>query len=219
MSFRSLPMLSLALLACGSGSPKEPVLTPAEFEVEAVQAAGMVAIPFPEADPGAPLYTRITPLSNQVFIDGDLVAVPVYREPACIPPDFDLFVHMDPPGSNGPGAFACPLLITGTVVIEKDAPPGTFPLRAIATGAAQVWFVDRTAYDAATADGTLLMSELLALAPLRGTATEFTEMLAPRPEQHQVIITSRGRLQDGRAFQFNVNHAGTTTRSIRIRIS
>lgn len=217
MSNRALPLVIVSLLACSSPDPSAPWVE-AALDPATAMAPGMHTVAFPADDPGPPLYARVTPLMNQIFAHADLVAIPIYRDPACIAPDTDLLRHMHPPGPAGPGAFACPLIIQGSYIIEKDAPLGTFPVRVVATGAAQIWFVARDDFDTATADGDFTMAELLSLDPLRGTATSFHEMLAPRLENHHVVITSRGTFQDGRSFRFNVNHYGDVTRSILIRI-
>lgn len=211
---------TLALVACsGSGTP---ALQPADpmGPLPALQdrAGGLRTVTFPADDPGPPFYTRVTTLLNQVFHDGATVAIPVYRDPACIPADFDLLLAFDPPGPGGPGAFACPLLVEGTFLIEPDAPPGTFPVQVMTQGAAQVWFVPLADFQAASADGDFTFGELLALDPLKGHATHFNEMLQPRMDDHRVVITSQGTLEDGRRFLFNVNHPGDRTRTLQIRI-
>jgi hypothetical protein len=155
---------------------------------------------------------------NQIFVANGMVAIPFYRDPACVPLDVDLLEHIHPPGEHGPGSFACTLLIEGSYVIEHDAPLGTFPVRVFASGPAQFWFVSWSAFNAATGDGTLTMAELIALDPLRGTASAFSEMLAPRMEDHHVVITGRGKLEDGRTFEFNVNQRGDLAQSIHLSI-
>lgn len=210
----------LAVAACsGSGTPAPPPADPMG-PLPALQdpTGGLRTVAFPSDDPGPPFYTRVTTLSNQVFHDGETVAIPVYRDPACIPADFDLLLAFDPPGPGGPGAFACPLLVEGTFLIEPDAPLGTFPVQVMTRGAAEVWFVPLADFQAASADGTFTFGELLALDPLRGQATHFNETLRPRMEDHQVVITSQGTLEDGRRFLFNVNHQGDRTRTLQMRI-
>ena len=216
-----------AVLACAGTDPVLPTDEAVSFE-RSVQAAaapqpaasavGVRVVRFPAEDPGPPLYARVTPLLDQIFAAEGMVAIPFYRDPACVPLDVDLFMHIHPPGPDGPGSFACPLLVSGSYTIERDAPQGTFPVRVVASGPAQVWFVPWSDFDAAAGDGVLTMAELLALEPLRGTASSFNEMLAPRLESHHVVITSRGTLDDGRTFQFNVNHRGDVTQSILLRI-
>ncbi|HEX6134757.1 MAG TPA: hypothetical protein VFZ24_12390 [Longimicrobiales bacterium] len=218
MNTRPLTLVALALLACRNGEPVAPAADAAALDLSAAAGAGMRVVAFPADDPGPPLYARVTPLMNQIFTDAGLVAIPIYRDPACIPPDTDLLEHLHLPGPAGPGAFGCDLLIEGSYIIEADAPIGTFPVRVVASGPARIWFVERAAFQAATADGTLPMAELVALDPLRGTATTFHEMLAPRLDSHHVVIASAGRLDDGRSFRFDLNHLGDVTKSIHIRI-
>jgi hypothetical protein len=190
----------------------------AASSASAIGAGGLRVVRFPDEDPGPPFYARVTPLLNQIFVANGMVAIPFYRDPACVPLDVDLLLPLHPPGEHGPGSFACQLLIHGHFTIEPDAPQGTFPVRVVASGPAQIWFVPRADFDAAAGDGELTMAELVALEPLRGTAASFNEMLAPRIEDHHVVITSRGTLADGRTFEFNVNHRGDATQSIQLRI-
>jgi hypothetical protein len=215
---RSIPLLTAALLACsGADQPVAPDVDAADG-MPANMSARMRVVDFPGDDPGPPLYARVTPLLNQIFTDNGLVAIPIYRDPSCIPADTDLMEHIHPPGPGGPGAFGCDLLVQGSYIIEADAPLGTFPVRVVTRGPAQVWFVDVNDFAAATADGRLTMAELNALSLLRGTAHTFHEMLAPRLESHHVVIASRGRLDDGRTFVFDVSHRGDATQSILIAI-
>jgi hypothetical protein len=235
MRIRLLPRAAAALaaiapfavLACASSTdPVVPVADAAASVAPAYAAAapaasragGLRVVRFPAEDPGPPLYARVTPLLNQIFVADGMVAIPFYRDPACVPLDVDLLEHIHPPGEHGPGSFACQLLIEGSYTIEPDAPLGTFPVRVVASGPAQFWFVPWSDFNAAAGDGKLTMAELIALEPLRGTASTFNEMLAPRLDDHHVVITSRGMLEDGRTFQFNVNHRGDVTQSMLLRI-
>lgn len=211
--------LAFTLAAC-QGAP-EPLPDSAEGPVPAAGGAGGAVfrtLAFPAEDPGPPLYTRVSSELNQIFHDGETLAIPIYRDPACIPGDFDLLTGFHFPGADSLGAFGCPLLVDGTLLIEPDAPLGTFPFQVATRGGAQIWFVSYPAFEAAAVDGHFTMDELLALQPLRGQAEHFHEMLNPRMENHHVVITSQGRLEDGRRFQFNVNHPGDRTRTLEIRI-
>lgn len=61
--------------------------------------------------------------------------------------------------------------MSGFLLTEADAPLGTFPKRVVLQGTdVPIWFVASPAFAAASADGTLTIGELEALAPLRGTA-------------------------------------------------
>lgn len=210
---------ALALVAChDDADPATPSPDGAAYALSASQGVAVRTVVFPEEDPGPPLYARVTPELNQIFSDGEYVAIPFYREPDCVSGSFDLFQGLHLPGPHGPGAFGCPLTVNGRFIIEADAAPGTFPIRVIAEGPTPIWFVRWSDFQPAAADGDLTMAELVALDPLRGVANAFHEMLSPRPENHHVVITSRGRLEDGRRFNFSVNHLGDQTQSIILRI-
>jgi len=220
-----VPLLLATALAGCQEAPTTPASEGAvpEFAL-ASRSVGLVRVAFPAQDPGPPFYTRISPwpeLLNMVFTDGRTVAIPVYRDPACIPADFNLFQFFDPPSPAGPGAFACPLLASGTFLIEPDAPQGTLPIQINSTGPVQFWFVDHDEFVERTADGTLPMARLAGeFTSLRiGVADHFREMLRPRFEpEHQVVISASGRLADGGRFQVNVNHRGSTLRAISLHV-
>jgi hypothetical protein len=210
-------LVMLALLGCATDSG--PAL-PGQLEAGAAAGApgGFVTVSFPEEDPGPPFYARFSTLLDQTFNDGELAAIPFVRDPSCVPLDFDLLSAFHLPDANGPGAFGCPLVVSGRFLIEPDAEPGTFPFHVSTHGRAHIWILPWPALQAEVADGRLTMGELLALQPLRGIADRFDEVLRPRIEDHHVVITSQGSLEDGRRFQFNVNHRGDVTQSIMIRI-
>lgn len=167
---------------------------------------GLVRLSMPEEDPGPPFYARV---GVQILETDRWVAIPFYRSPECVPPTFNLLEFYDFPGPNGPGAFACPLLTGGFLLIESDAPLGTFPKRAVFNSSGNpIWFVGAPAFHAATRDGVLTMSELESLRPLRGVATRYHETLFPREEDHKILISAEGLLEDGGSFSFHVAHIG-----------
>lgn len=187
--------------------------------VKSAEEKGMVRVTFPNPDPGVPVYARLTTLLNQVFHDDEWVAVPFYRTPGAIHPDFNLLSYFDFPGPNGPGAFGVPLTVSGFYMVEAGSPLGTFPQVSISTGdAVPFWFVPWSTFEQAMQDNVVTMAELEAMNPLRGTATQFTETLRPRAGEHLVVINASGTLSDGRTFDFHVTHIEDTTRSIRISI-
>lgn len=213
---------ALVLAGCANGDPVSPpeaaAPTPPARASASVPATsqGLVVKAMPSQDPGPPFYARV---GYQFFRDGGWLAIPFYRPPDCVPSDFDLLEFFHFPGPEGPGAFACPLLMTGRLLIEPDAAPGTFPRLAILDGdAVPFWFVDAGAFEAAAADGELTMEELAGLSPLRGTASRYHETLHPREGEHKIIIDARGTLEDGRPFAFHVTHIADEARSIRITI-
>ncbi|CAN5814932.1 hypothetical protein BH23GEM3_BH23GEM3_12620 [soil metagenome] len=211
-----IPMLLLASCA-------EPQLTDVgapEADAAALFAAGqgLVRKAIPAEDPGPPFYARVSPITNQLHQTDGWLAVPFYRSPECIPADFNLLELFHIPGTTGPGAFGCPLLTSGFLLIEPDAPLGTFPRQVVLTGGGvQFWFVRWVDFQEAMKDGVVTIAELEALHPLKGTASNFHETLRPRDGEHLVAITARGMLEDGRSFQFQVNQPEYVTKSIRIR--
>jgi hypothetical protein len=155
----------------------------------------------PTEDPGPPFYARV---GLQFFDNGQWIAISFYRQPECIPADFNLLQFFHFPGGPGhPGAFGCPLLVSGFLLTEADAPPGTFPKRVHLQGVTvPVWFVDSAAFRAAAADGELTIGDLQALSPLQGVARFYHETLHPRTGEHLIVIEARGDLPDGRRFAF-----------------
>ena len=181
--------------------------------IEAQTGVELVRLSIPDEDPGPPFYARV---GLQTFDDDEWVAIPIYRSTACIPADFNLLEFFHFPGPAGPGAFACPLLMSGFLLTEGDAPPGTFPRRVILQGSGvPVWFVASAAFAAARADGTLTIGELEGLA-LKGTAESYYETLHPREEDHLIVIVAHGTLADGRSFDFQTTHLRDEIRSLRI---
>ncbi len=210
-----------ACAACSDNKTTGPDLSDipsAEQLVAAAEASGLVRMTFPDPDPGIPIYARAETTQNQLFRDGEWLAIPFYRPPASIPADFNMLDYFDFPGPDGPGAFGTPLVVSGFYMIEPDAPLGTFPKVAITTGTAvPVWFVRWADFAPLLATGSFTVSQLEALQPLKGTATRYIETLRPRGDEHLVVISSAGTLPDGRQFDFSVTHVGDVTRAINIQ--
>lgn len=215
--------LGASLVGC-QDAPTSPTLDAISPEASALEsrAGGVRIVQVPAEDPGPPFYTRVSPypqLGNQVFTDGRTVAIPIYRDPACIPADFNLFQMYDPPSQAGPGAFSCRTIVEGHYLIEANAPFGQIPFMVHIRRGGQVWFVDHDEFMARTADGILPWGRLAGeFTSLRiGMPDHFSELLRPRMEpEQQVIISSWGRLDDGGRFRFNVNHRGSEVQSIVI---
>ncbi len=216
-----LPALvfALALTACGDAKVAEPTfdIPDTAAMVRAAEQAGMTRVTVPDPDPGIPAYARAWPGLNQFFHDGEWLAIPFYRAPSAIPANFNMLEFFHFPGPGGPGAFAAPTLLKGFFLIEPNAQLGTFPLISVTTGdAIPVWFVRWSDYQAAMADNVVTIGEIQAMQPLRGIANKFNETLKPRVDDHLVVITAAGTLEDGRKFDFHVTHIGDSIRSIRI---
>ena len=214
---------SLAVILAGC-STETPVNSPPPGPTAVASAAagkadaGFVRKNVPEEDPGPPIYARLTPILDQFFHTDGWLAIPVYRDLACVPADFNLLDYYHPPGPGGPGAFGCPLQVNGFLLIEPDAPLGTFPKQAVLTGdAVPFLFVSWDDFQTEAADGVVTLADLRSLGALEGTADRFHETLKPRVGEHQVVIQAAGTLEDGRRFQFGVTHLEDETVSIRLR--
>jgi hypothetical protein len=163
----------------------------------------------PGASDGIPAYAR-TDLQVGAFIfhTDKWAAIVFYRAPGCVPRGFNLLEFFDVPG-----AFACPLTVSGFELWENGPPPiGDAPLQTFNTGlAVPVWFVDWIALQAALTDKVLTMPELESLEPLKGIATTFYELLNPTggptdptagATVSSLTVTASGYLPDGTTFQY-----------------
>ncbi|HYW30867.1 MAG TPA: hypothetical protein VE869_05115 [Gemmatimonas sp.] len=158
-------------------------------------------------------------MGAQTLESSGYVVIPFYRSPDAVPDDFNLLSFFHFPGAGGPGAFVTPLLMDGFLLIEADAPLGTFPKQAVLRGTdTPIWFVPAAAFHAATTDGVLTMPELRTLAPLYGIAHRFHETLHPRDGEHKIIIQADGSFPDGRSFSFNLADIQDQPRNIRLSI-
>jgi hypothetical protein len=218
ISYRLTPAFALLIAAACSPAPTVALDQSAPDLLSEARATGMVRVTFPDPDPGVPAYARLGLLANQVLHDGEWLAVPMLRDPACIPADFNLLRFFHFPGPDGPGAFACPLRLGGWFMIEADAPQGTFPRIVHASGnAVPFWFVRWQEFQPLLATGTVTIEDLEGLPSLvRGVAERFEETLQPRPEQHRVMINARGRLETGGGFRFHLTHIDDRIVTIRI---
>ena len=216
---RKIVMMSLAALVAGAvplqadGGPTEG-RNPGIRAFQGDSGAGLVRRAIPDEDPGPPYYARV---GLQVFDDGEWVAIPFYRPPSCIPADFNLLQFFHFPGPDGPGAFACPLLMSGFLLIEPDAPLGTFPRRVVLEGTdVPVWFIPSAVFAEATVDGGLTVGELEDLQAMHGLARSYHETLHPRADEHLIVIVARGALEDGRTFAFDTVHLRDEIQTLRI---
>lgn len=212
-----VPILGLAatVLACAATStePESPV----KYTEAGLIAEGYVRVTFPDPDPGIPAYARVTHLVNQFYHANGWLAIQFFRDPDCVPDDFDLLELFHFPDESGPGSFACPLRHQGRAYVEPGSPLGTFPILTVAEGSAvPYWFVRWSDFQAAMADGRVTMPELRAMSPRRGTAATHREIVQPRLEEHVVVTDATGRLDDGTRFEFHVTHVGDRTQRIRL---
>lgn len=162
--------------------------------------AGMAAVrqSVPDEQAGPPVYARI---GTEAIHTDEWAAIPFYRDPSCVPADFNLLNFFD-----APRAFGCALTVEGHVVWKNGPPPEDFaPIQQVLRGAGPVpvWLVAWPELEAAMADGVLTIVELAALPSLqRGYAHLFHETLHPSEaaKRGMIKLNARGTLDDGRSF-------------------
>ena len=170
---------------------------------------------FPTQSPGIPAYARVGP--EPIHTD-EWAVIPFYRDPSCVPEDFNLLRFLD-----APRAFRCPLTVEGFEVWKNGPGIDRAPLHSVTreADAVPVWFVAWPELQAAIADGTLTITELAALPSLVvGSADQYHEVLHPDKMIH---LNATGTLSDGRAFQVQATCRCGETRPrshpvVRIRI-
>lgn len=120
---RTIVMVSLALGvgACGERVPVEPEAS-LQAGAPALASAPLIK-EVPEDDPGPPWYTPVFgggPTLPGAYIpnDGIWAAVVFWRDPACVPADFNLLRLMNPPF-----AFGCDLTVAGRAWFDGPPPP------------------------------------------------------------------------------------------------
>lgn len=162
-----------------------------------------------ENSDGPPFYARFG--ENETFDDGEHVAIVFYRQPDCIPPDFNLNQFFHFPGEDDPGAFAC-APPTVSVVETWETAPGEDPAPLVAEttglGAVPVWFFSAGDIGVAMADRVVTIGELADL-PSRqvGTASTYEELLHPSQSNEIPLIQFRaeGALEGGSTFTVDVS--------------
>jgi hypothetical protein len=174
----------------------------------AVWALANVRLEFPTADfPGVPAYAQISnvpPFGEEIYHTEEWAAIPFYRDPGCVPPDFNLLDMFD-----APRAFDCPMKVQGFEIWPVPPPQGAGPIsgRTWGLGAVPIYFVRWQELQPAAADRMLTITDVRALPSLRiGYATFFSLELHPSGVANvpHIEISARGVLPDGRQFQFQV---------------
>jgi hypothetical protein len=193
--------------------------------------SAQVRIPFPSAqDSGGPVYTTIE--RGLALHDGPSAAVLFYRDPACVPEDFNLLDGQDLVGfPDSPRAFACPLTVDGFGIWAQGPPVDIVPRHALTrgTGAVPVWFVAWSELESAMADDVLTMKELRSLPSLQAgyaihfeehrvlseisDPSEFVTTLALDGVAHGASATAEGLS----TFEFSYTFDGGRVRAVRVR--
>lgn len=185
---------------------------------------GLARTDWPSAeDPGIPFYARVELLPPFIFNDGEWAAVVFYRDPGCVPTDFNLISVFDVPG-----AFICPHTVHGFSLWNGEPFDGAPRIINIdGNGAVPVWFVPwEDVADQAHAGGVLTVADLMAIDGLVvGYADRYTETLQPHSDPSigggghpvpKMIIDASGTLEDQRDFRLHINWVDDEVRSIQI---
>ena len=218
--------LSLPLAACERGPTAPAQISLDDATAVAKSSSALIRTEFPSADdPGPPFYARIEGTPPHVLIVDEWAVVYFYRDPACIPADFNLLVFFDPPA-----AFGCAASVFGHALWQGEVFLGAPKMvQTHGGGAVEFWFVPVDAMLAAIGDGVLTIGELAGLdGLLQGTATRFHEVLHPSPlppflgggghPNPKLIVNAQGTLEDGRSFQFQLVRQDPVVRSARLRL-
>jgi hypothetical protein len=185
---------------------------------------GLVRTTWPSAeDPGPPFYARIESSPPHFLSDGDWAAIVFYRDPGCVPAEFNLLRFFD-----APVAFGCPLTVHGFSLWDEPFVGAPKIATSSGDGAVPVWFVPMDTADQAAQDGFLSIGELAGLEGLLiGHAEEFNEVLHPSPlppelgggghPNPKLTLNANGQLEDGRRFNLHVSEVRGEVMSIQIQ--
>jgi len=160
--------------------------------------------------PGPPFYARIQ--AGFVPTNGEWAAVAFYRDPACVPEDFNLLAMFNT------AALACPRYVTCTE-IWNDRKVGPLYVQLLGLEPVPIWFVSWAELEAAMVDGVLTVGELADLpSVLVGYATFYNEEQHPYPaiQQCHSSAVASGCLEDGRRFQYEMVEWNNALHHIRI---
>jgi hypothetical protein len=163
---------------------------------------------FPSVSPGIPAYARLELLIPDFDVPKNKhwAAIVFYRDPDCIPGDFNLGMFFDPP-VNGPGAFGCELLIEGHELWANGPGVDAGPLYVLSrnmTPNLPVWFVSWPELRSLFDTGSVTMAALESLPSLlRGWAWSFEEQLHPNgiAADPAITMSAQGRLEGGGRFE------------------
>jgi hypothetical protein len=185
---------------------------------------GLVRTTWPSAeDPGPPFYARIDLEPPYILSDGEWAAIVFYRDPDCVPANFNLLLFFD-----APAAFSCPLAVHGTSFWHEPFIGAPKIASSSGDGAVPVWFVPLEAVNQATQDGFLSVGELARLEGLLvGYADKFNEVLHPSPlppelgggghPNPKLTLNAHGQLEDGRQFNLHISEVRGDIKAIKIQ--
>ncbi len=167
-----------------------------------------VQLDFPVQSPGVPAYARLELLVPNFDVPNNRrwAAIVFYRDPACVPQDFNLGQFFDFPGPGGLGAFACPLLVEGHEIWENGPNDDLAPIYVRTRNAVPdlpIWFVAWNELKPILDSGQVFIGDIERLPSLvRGSAATYEESLYPNgsAETPGITLRSEGSLEGGGRF-------------------
>lgn len=185
---------------------------------------GPVKLEFPTESPGIPAYARLELLIPDFDVpnNDDWAAIVFYRNPDCIPLDFDLGQFFHFPGPEGPGAFGCELLIEGTEFWATGPEEESAPVYVRSRSAVPdlpVWFVAWSELNELFDAGMVYIDEVEALPSLiRGRAFWFEESLHPNgtAPDPAISLAARGQLETGGRFSLEWHYHASADEDIAL---
>ena len=186
---------------------------------------GLVQSEWPSnQDPGMPFYARVEIFEPYIFNDGEWAVIIFYRDPACVPDDFNLITLFDVPA-----VFGCPHTVHGKSLWDGEMFNGAPKVVTMSgNGQVPVWFVPwEEVASMAQPNGILTKRDLMAIEDREvGYASRYSERLQPHPDpafgggghpNPKMIVTADGLLEDGRRFDLHISWINDVVRSIKIR--
>ncbi|MDJ0938305.1 MAG: hypothetical protein QNJ00_00945 [Woeseiaceae bacterium] len=163
---------------------------------------------FPAQSPGVPAYARLELLVPNFDVPNNKrwAAIVFYRDPACVPDDFNLGRFFDVPGPQGLGAFACPLLVEGHEIWRNGPEADLAPIYVRTRNAVPnlpIWFVSWNELKPILESGQVFIGDIAGLPSLvRGSAYWYEEALYPNgtADIPGITLRSEGTLEGGGKF-------------------
>ena len=202
--------LRVALLTFAAGLLAAAGLS-APASAQSLPGQPTLHLEFPVVSPGIPAYARLELLIPGFDVPDDKhwAAIVFYRDPDCVPPDFDMGRFFDLPGPNGLGAFACPLLIEGHEIWENGPGQDVGPIYVRSRNATPnlpIWFVKWSDLRPLLDSGEIYIGQIKSLPSLvRGKARWFEEALYPNGAAIDpgLSMKAEGKLDHGGKFRLS----------------
>ena len=190
--------------------------------ISASTVQGIIRLNVPR-DNEPPFYARLSGYefigSENVFRTDEWAAIVFYRQPYCVPGDFNLLSFFDFSLLAIPPHLRCPLTVEGFEIWRELPGPGIAPMQAVSwgLGAVPVWFVEWSEMQGLLADRIVTVTELESAATLRkGLADFYHETLHPpavgpltdAARVGFINIEASGELENGTSFQFHATVSG-----------